>query len=128
MTLRISSNFDSGAIEVLSIDKPDDIRLRLRADQGVGGDAAFRQWFHFRLHGAAGQAVRLVFENAAEAAYPDGWPGYRCAASYDRRNWFRIGETRFENGQLIVEHTPERSRLCLCPSPPRRQQNRRRWR
>ena len=60
MTLRISSNFDSGAIEVLSIDKPDDIRLRLRADQGVGGDSGFRQWFHFRLHGAAGQDVRLV--------------------------------------------------------------------
>ena len=49
--------------------------------------------------------------NAAEAAYPDGWPGYRCAASYDRRNWFRIGETRFENGQLIVEHTPERNSI-----------------
>ncbi|WP_414690602.1 M14 family metallopeptidase [Novosphingobium sp. UBA1939] len=55
--------------------------------------------------------MRLVFENAAEAAYPDGWPGYRCVASYDRRNWFRIGETRFENGQLIVEHTPERNSI-----------------
>ena len=67
MTLRISSNFDSGAIEVLSLARADDIRLRIRADQGIHGDAAFRQWFHFRLHGAAGQPVRLVFENAAEA-------------------------------------------------------------
>ena len=108
MTLRISSNFDSGAIEVLSIASAGDIRLRLRADQGVGGDAAFRQWFHFRLHGAAGQEVRMVFENAAAAAYPDGWPGYRCVASYDRRHWFRIATTRYEDGQLIVEHRPER--------------------
>lgn len=111
MTLRISSNFDSGAIEVLSLEQAGDIRLRLRADQGVAGDAGFRQWFHFRLHGAAGQAVRLVFENAAEAAYPDGWPDYRCVASYDRRNWFRIRSTRYENGQLIVEHTPERNSI-----------------
>jgi hypothetical protein len=28
MTLRISSNFDSGAIEVQSLEKPGDIRLR----------------------------------------------------------------------------------------------------
>ncbi len=109
MSIRISSNFDSGAIEVLSIERPDDIRLRLRADQGVGGDSAFRQWFHFRLHGAAGQDVRLVFENAAAAAYPDGWPDYRCVASYDRRHWFRIPSTRYENGQLIVDHRPERN-------------------
>lgn len=111
MTLRISSNFDSGAIEVLSIASPGDILLKLRADQGVGGDAAFRQWFHFRLHGAAGQDVRMVFENAAAAAYPDGWPGYRCVASYDRRHWFRIGTTRFEDGRLIVEHRPERNSI-----------------
>ena len=111
MTLRISSNFDSGAIEVLSVARADDIRLRIRADQGIHGDAAFRQWFHFRLHGAAGQPVRLVFENAAEAAYPDGWPDYRCVASYDRRSWFRIRGTRYENGQLIVEHTPERNSI-----------------
>lgn len=109
MTLRISSNFDSGAIEVLSVERPDDIRLRLRADQGVTGEGAFRQWFHFRLHGAAGQDVRMVFENAADAAYPDGWPDYRCAASYDRSHWFRISSTRYENGQLIVEHRPERN-------------------
>ena len=114
MPLRISSNFDSGAIEVQSLEKPGDIRLRLRSDQGVGGDAPFRQWFHFRLHGAAGQAVRLVFENAAKAAYPDGWPDYRCVASYDRRNWFRIRSTRYENGQLIVEHTPERNSIYFA--------------
>ncbi|WP_287365638.1 M14-type cytosolic carboxypeptidase [Thauera sp.] len=102
--MRISSSFDAGVIEVLSLDDPQDIRLRLRADNA----ADFRQWFHFRLMDAAGKPLRLVFENAAEAAYPDGWPDYRCVASYDRQNWFRVAATRYEDGQLIVEHTPER--------------------
>jgi len=102
--LKISSAFDSGAIEVVRIDDPADIRLRLRKDNA----ADFHQWFHFRLMGAAGKPVRMVFENAASAAYPDGWKDYRCVASYDRQNWFRIAGTRYENGELIVEHTPER--------------------
>jgi murein tripeptide amidase MpaA len=102
--MKISANFDSGAIEVVRLDDPQDIRLRLRADNA----ADFRQWFHFRLTEAAGKPLRMVFENAAEAAYPDGWPGYRCVASYDRHNWFRVSATRYEDGRLVVEHTPER--------------------
>jgi murein tripeptide amidase MpaA len=101
--MRISHNFDAGSIEVVDLRDPANIRLRLRADNA----ADFRQWFFFRVQGAEGQRLRMVFENAAEAAYPD-WKGYRCVASYDRRNWFRIGATRYEEGQLIVEHTPDR--------------------
>lgn len=103
--MKISHNFDAGAIEVVSLDNAQDIRLRLRADNA----ADFRQWFHFRLQGAAGRALRMTFENAADAAYPDGWPGYRCVASYDRRNWFRVHGTAVEDGRLVVEHTPERN-------------------
>ena len=102
--MQISSTFDAGAIEVVRLDDPADIRLRLRKDNA----ADFHQWFHFRLTGAAGKPVRMVFENAATAAYPDGWRDYRCVASYDRQHWFRIASTHYENGELIVEHTPER--------------------
>ncbi len=102
--MQISSCFDSGAIEVVRLDDPGNIRLRLRQDNA----ADFHQWFHFRLMGAAGTAVRMVFENAATAAYPDGWRDYRCVASYDRQHWFRIASTRYERGELIVDHTPER--------------------
>lgn len=105
--IRISSNFDSGAIEVVSATDPGNVRLRLRSDNG----ADFRQWFHFRLQGAAGLPLTLRFENAAQAAYPEGWPDYRCVASYDRRYWFRIPATRYEDGQLVVEHTPERNSI-----------------
>ena len=102
--MQISSCFDSGAIEVVRLDDPADIRLRLRKDNA----ADFHQWFHFRLTGAAGKPVRMVFENAASAAYPDGWRDYHCVVSYDRQHWFRIARTRYENGELIVDHTPER--------------------
>lgn len=105
--MKISSNFDAGAIEVVSLADPQDIRLRLRADNA----AAFCQWFHFRLQDAAGTPVRLVFENADRAAYPDGWTDYRCVASYDRRNWFRIPTTHYQDGRLVVEHTPERNSI-----------------
>ena len=105
--MKISSCFDSGAIEVVRLDDPQDIHLRLRKDNA----ADFHQWFHFRLLGAAGTPLRMVFDNAADAAYPDGWPGYRCVASYDRRHWFRIPATRYEDGTLIVEHTPERDSI-----------------
>lgn len=104
--LRISSGFDSGSIEVVDLANPANLRLRLRDDNA----ADIRQWFHFRLMGAARLPVRMVFENAASATYPDGWPGYRAAASYDRHNWFRVS-TRYDNGELVIEHTPERDSI-----------------
>ena len=58
--LHISSAFDSGAIEVVTLANPDNIELRIRADNA----AEFVQWFHFCLHGAAGEAVTLRFLNA----------------------------------------------------------------
>ena len=80
--LKISSTFDSGAIEVVRLDDPADIRLRLRKDNA----ADFHQWFHFRLMGAAGKPVRMVFENAATAAYlENGREPRRDAGELDNR-------------------------------------------
>lgn len=105
--MRISQRFDSGSIEVVSLDDTQNIRLRLRDDNA----ADIRQWFHFRLQDAAGQRIRMVFENAADATFANGWSGYRCVASYDRRNWFRIPATQYLDGELVVEHTPERNNI-----------------
>ena len=52
--LHISTAFDAGAIEVLSLADAGDIQLNVRPDNASG----FAQWFHFCLQGAAGQAVR----------------------------------------------------------------------
>ena len=83
--MHISTAFDSGAIEVVSLADTGDIQLRVRRDSA----AEFAQWFHFRLQGAKGLPVVLRFLNAGQCAYPKGWEGYRVVASYDRKHWFR---------------------------------------
>jgi hypothetical protein len=40
MTLSITSNFDAGAIEVLSCEQADNIRLRVRRDSHAGSTFA----------------------------------------------------------------------------------------
>ena len=102
-SIRISANFDAGAIEVLDCRDPANIRLAIRRDS----HADFRQWFHFRLHGAFGQPVVLRFENAGECAYADGWHGYQVVASYDRQQWFRIADTAYDGQVLTCAHTPQ---------------------
>ena len=102
MTLHISTCFDSGAIDVVSLADPSNIQLNIRADNA----SAFAQWFHFSLQGAAGLAVTLNFLNAGQCAFPKGWEGYRINASYDRRHWFRI-DTRFDGQVMSADITPE---------------------
>ena len=68
--------------------------------------------------GAAGKPVRMVFENAAGAAYPDGWKDYRCVASYDRQNWFRIAGTRYEDGSLSSSTRPSATASTTPTSSP----------
>lgn len=102
MALSITSRFDSGAVEVLSTEKHDDVRLRLRPDNA----AEFAQWFHFRVSGVQGLRCRYRFENAAQAAFPGGWEDYRVAASYDGRQWFRV-EAQYQGGVLSFAHEAE---------------------
>jgi murein tripeptide amidase MpaA len=106
MNLSITSRFDAGAIEVVSCEHADSIRLKIRPDS----HAAFAQWFYFRLTGGAGQACHITFENAAEAAFADGWRDYRAVASYDQVNWFRV-PTRYDGKVLSIEHTPLHSSI-----------------
>ncbi len=100
--IQISHNFDGGNIIVKSAECVDDIKLEIRKDNG----SDFYQWFYFRLSGAAGQDCRIGIENAGGSAYPAGWENYMARASYDREDWFLV-PTRYEDGQLIIEHTPE---------------------
>lgn len=100
--MHISSQFDSGAIEVLSAANPADIRLNIRSDSA----AEFRQWFHFRVSGVAGQALTLRLLNAGDCTYAEGWHGYQVLASHDRRHWFRV-PTAYDGQVLTITHTPE---------------------
>jgi len=107
--LHISSGFDAGAIEVVSLSNPRDIQLRIPSDNA----ADFAQWFYFCLHGASGLAVTLKFLNAGQCAYPGGWKDYAICASYDRQNWFRI-ETSFDGTVLTGGITPTAQRIYFA--------------
>ena len=103
--LHISTQFDSGAIEVVSLSDHRNIALNIRADNA----SEFAQWFHFALHGAAGLAVTLRFLNAGACAYPKGWEGYQVVASHDRQSWFRIATTF--DGTVMTAHAAP---ACDC--------------
>lgn len=107
--MQIHSTFDSGNIEVLASDSPDDIRLAIRRD--AGGE--HMQWFHFQLSGARETHCRMVIENAGEVSYVDGFEGYRAVASYDRIHWFRV-PTQFDGKRLTITHRPESDLVCYA--------------
>ena len=103
MTLTISADFDSGAIEVIDVEQAT-ARLRIRHDLRAGGAASeFLQWFHFRVDGAEMGATLTVL-NAGQTSYPAGWNGYRAVASTDRLHWRRI-PTQFD-GQVMTIVVP----------------------
>ena len=94
MTIQIDAAFDGGNIAVSSIA---DNRVDLEIVRDHQSD--FYQWFYFRAAGLAGRRTTFRLTNAAGAAYPMGWPGYRARVSTDRQNWRQI-ETRYVDGVL----------------------------
>ncbi|GAA4014856.1 M14 family metallopeptidase [Actimicrobium antarcticum] len=103
MPIKISHQFDAGAIDVISAVNPQQIDLHIRKDS----HAEFAQWFYFRLQGARGEACNLRFLNAGKTTYPAGWNDYQAVASYDRESWFRV-PTSFDGTVMTITHTPER--------------------
>jgi murein tripeptide amidase MpaA len=101
MSIKISSHFDAGAIEVVSAKSANAIDLNIRKDS----HADIIQWFYFRLQGARGEPCTIRLLNAGKAAYPKGWEGYQAMASYDRVNWFRV-PTSYDGNVLTIRHTP----------------------
>ncbi|UTW09094.1 M14 family metallopeptidase [Pseudomonas benzenivorans] len=95
----ISSDFDSGNIEVLDADNPQQVLLAMRPDL----NSHHFQWFHFKAEGLTpGQRYGFSLTNAGQSAYSQAWTGYNAAASYDQTNWFRV-PSRFEDGALQFE-------------------------
>jgi murein tripeptide amidase MpaA len=102
--IQIDCNFDSGNIEVLSIDGAS-AKLAIRKDHL----SDFKQWFHFRVAGAAGREVELTITGLDASAYPLGWPGYNCRVSEDREYWGVAPTTCDMNahqGSITVRYTP----------------------
>ncbi len=102
----IDADFDGGAIDVLDSSDPEDVGLALRTDTA----SDHRQWFYFRVRGAADQSLRCTLANAGEATYPDGFDGYRVCASYGGERWFRV-PTTFDGESLSFRHRPARDEV-----------------
>ncbi|MEM8825678.1 MAG: M14-type cytosolic carboxypeptidase, partial [Pseudomonadota bacterium] len=113
MTIAVSSAFDSGNIHVVRCDGPGAIELTIPKD----AHSDFAQWFHFRLTGAAGQAVTIRITGLEESAYPAGWPGYGACMSEDRETWTRA-DTAYDKaaagGTLTIRLTPETNAVWLA--------------
>lgn len=101
--IKVSSAFDGGNISLIEANEPDNIRVNIPKDT----NSNFLQWFYFRLQGVMGEHCTIRFENAHEAAFADGWYDYQAVASYDREYWFRV-PTEYQDGELVVQHTPEK--------------------
>ena len=103
-TIRIDANFDSGNIEVLSIDGAS-AKLAIPHDHM----SEFKQWFHFRVSGAAGRELELTITGLNDSAYPGGWPDYTAAVSEDRDYWGRAPasfDPDADGGSLTIRYTP----------------------
>ncbi len=102
--IQIDSQFDSGNIEVLSIDGAG-ARLALKKDN----NSDFRQWYHFRVAGAAGRELELKITGLEESAYPGGWTDYDSVVSEDREYWGRAPSSydkAEDGGTLTIRYTP----------------------
>ncbi len=102
--ISIDAAFDSGNIEVLSIE---DSRasLAIRTDHM----SEFAQWFHFRVTGKAGEPIELKITGLNESAYPGGWPDYDACVSEDREYWTRAPSSFDKDesgGTLTIRYTP----------------------
>jgi len=105
----VTSAFDSGNIDVVQSDDVSDVRLAIKNDN----QSDFYQWFHFRASGVENQLCTFTIENAAGAAYPEGWDDYSVCASYDREIWFRI-PTQYDGKTLSWSVKPEQDSLYFA--------------
>lgn len=95
-SIRISTDFDSGNIQVL--DAHDSYQLLLAIEPDTR--SAHFQWFHFKAEGMhVGHTHTFRLSNAGKSSYPHAWSGYNAVASYDHINWFRV-PSRFD-GEIL---------------------------
>ncbi len=101
MSIQINSAFDSGNIEIHTIDGTK-AELSIRKDK----DSDFFQWFHFRVTCEIGDELELRITGLKDSAYPQGWPNYNACVSEDRDYWGRAESDYDEStGTLSITYT-----------------------
>jgi murein tripeptide amidase MpaA len=100
----INSAFDGGNIECVNGDDCTTglgVQLKVKDDPFTELEKkSHKQWFYFRAAGAL-KGVRAHFSivNAGETSYPEAWPESTVVYSYDRREWKRCLDTRWDPAQ-----------------------------
>ena len=109
-SLHISSDFDSGNIQVLDASDPLDVKLAIKPDT----KSPHFQWFHFKASGLTpGQHHHFHLTNASQSSYNKAWDGYRAVASYDQEHWFRV-PTDFDGTSLNFSLEPQHSSVWFA--------------
>jgi len=97
-SIKISTNFDSGNIQVLDASDAHQLLLAIKPDTR----SQHYQWFHFKAEGMlVGHTHTFRLSNAGQSSYKHAWSGYNAVASYDHINWFRV-PTRFDGETLHI--------------------------
>ncbi|PHX38094.1 hypothetical protein AO284_17390, partial [Pseudomonas sp. NZIPFR-PS2] len=95
-SIKISTDFDSGNIQVLDAHDSHQLLLAIKPDTR----SQHYQWFHFKAEGMhVGHTHTFRLSNAGKSSYPHAWSGYNAVASYDNINWFRV-PSRFD-GEIL---------------------------
>lgn len=106
----ITSNFDSGNIEVVAI-KENTANLKIKFEPFTEGTdkKAHAQWFYFKAANVRGKECTFRILNAGECSYAPGFTGYRACCSYDGEHWFRTAtEYSEKDGVMTIKITPKK--------------------
>lgn len=102
-SLHISSDFDSGNIQVLDTSNPLQVKLAIKPDT----KSPHFQWFHFKVDGLTpGHTHHFQLSNASQSSYNKAWDGYQAVTSYDQENWFRV-PSDFDGTSLNIHFAAE---------------------
>ncbi len=109
-SLHISSDFDSGNIQVLDASNPLQVKLAIKPDT----KSPHFQWFHFKADGLTpGYTHHFQLSNASQSSYNKAWEGYQAVASYDHENWFRV-PTEFDGTALNFQLAAEQPQVWFA--------------
>lgn len=95
--VKVSSDFDGGAVSIISAEQADNIQLEINKDN----KSCTRQWFYFAIESTSNTLQRIRLVNADKVSFSGAWHDYQAFASYDNQHWFRI-DTQYLDGELLL--------------------------
>lgn len=116
--MHIDIPYDGGNIVILDERKAQNLRLNIRRDT----NAAYFQWFHFRVTGTPEESFVIHIENAGNASYPkwnDFGVSYRATASENGQLWTRLDTVYdMQTGVLTIRGKLVHDQMQIAFFPP----------